>query len=226
MNNDYLKEAVYYCQFCSKYCHNRNSLRQHEIRCKHNPSKINTMTSGFNCNRSYEAGTPAWNKGLTKDTDSRILAHAQAVSETMRGRIGRKQSPETKAKLSSIAKERELGGFNMRNKGILYNDTKLDSSYEVEVAKSLDANNVRWIRPKRIKYITPSGCSHYYTSDFYLPDYDIYLDPKNDFLIENINPSTGYKDTDKITWVMQQHSIKILILNKDQLTWDVIKTLF
>ena len=31
----------------------------------------------------------------------------------------------------------------MRNKGILYNDTKFDSSYEVTVAKSLDENNIK-----------------------------------------------------------------------------------
>lgn len=225
MNNDYLKEAVYYCQFCSKYCHNRNSLRQHEIRCKYNPNKINTMTSGFNCNRSYEAGTPAWNKGLTKATDSRILAHAEAVSETMRGRIGRKQSPETKVKLSNIAKERGLGGFNMRKKGIVYNDTKLDSSYEVTLAKSLDENNIKWTRCSRFPYITPQGELHYYTPDFYLPDYDIYLDPKNDFLIENVNPSLGYKDVDKIDWVASQNNIRIIILHKDQLDWNIIREL-
>jgi len=33
-----------------------------------------------------------------------------------------------------------------------------------------------------------------------------------------------YKDTDKIKQVMIENNIKIIILNKDQLTWEYIKT--
>jgi hypothetical protein len=62
-----------------------------------------------------------------------------------------------------------------------------------------------------------NGIIHYYTPDFYLPEYDIYLDPKNDFLIENINPVLGYTDIDKIHQVELENNIKVLILNKDQL---------
>jgi len=43
------------------------------------------------------------------------------------------------------------------------------------------------------------------------------LDPKNDFLINNINPRIGFKDVDKIKLVEIQNSIKIFILNKEQL---------
>lgn len=31
---------VCYCKYCNKKCHNLNSLKQHEIRCKENPNKI------------------------------------------------------------------------------------------------------------------------------------------------------------------------------------------
>jgi hypothetical protein len=48
-------------------------------------------------------------------------------------------------------------------------------------------------------------------------DYDIYLDPKNFFLIE--------KDTIKIELVVKQKNVRILILNKNQLSWNVIKEL-
>ena len=37
---DELKDL--YCQFCGKHCKNLNSLRQHEVRCKKNPNKIDT----------------------------------------------------------------------------------------------------------------------------------------------------------------------------------------
>lgn len=42
------------------------------------------------------------------------------------------------------------------------------------------------------------GIKHTYTPDFYLPEYNVYLDPKNDYLINNINPGLGFKDVDKI----------------------------
>ena len=33
-------EEKYYCQYCGRECKNLNSLKQHEIRCKQNPNKI------------------------------------------------------------------------------------------------------------------------------------------------------------------------------------------
>lgn len=203
MNSDWLEPADLPCKFCSKSCKNRNSLVQHELRCKYNPERLNVITPGFNFDRVYKTGSIPWNKGLTKDVDPRLAKQASSVSKSTRGKSGIKHTDITKAKLSSIAKARKLGGFNMRNKGFIYNGVKLDSSYEVTVAKSLDFNSVKWQRCTRFSYITPNGEQHYYTPDFYLPEYDIYLDPKNNFLINSINPVLGYKDSDKITWVMQ-----------------------
>lgn len=59
----------------------------------------------------------------------------------------------------------------------------------------------------------------------YLPEYDLYLDPKNDFLINNINPQFGYSDIEKIHLVEAQNKIRVLVLNKDQLNWESIKIL-
>lgn len=81
------------------------------------------------------------------------------------------------------------------------------------------------IRPKALKYIDACNKIHNYIPDFYLPEYNVYLDPKNDFLINNVNPNLGFSDVDKINWVMQQNNVKVIILNKEQLTWHVIKTL-
>jgi hypothetical protein len=56
-----------------------------------------------------------------------------------------------------------------------------------------------------------------------LPDFDVYLDPKNDYLINNVNPRFGITDIEKIKKVELQNNIKVFILNKDELTWDIIK---
>ena len=173
----------------------------------------------------YKTGNVPWNKGLTKELDPRLKKQAESLSKSIKGKPGIKHTEATKAKLSSIAKARELGGFNMRNKGFMYNGVKLDSSYEVALAQSLDRNLIKWQRCTRFSYLTPSGELHYYTPDFYLPEYNIYLDPKNSFLINNINPTLGYRDSEKIAWVMQQNNIKILILDSSQLEWESIKKL-
>lgn len=56
----------------------------------------------------------------------------------------------------------------------------LDSSWEEALAKRLDDTGVEWIRPKEpIPYIASDGKQHNYFPDFYLPEHDLYLDPKN-----------------------------------------------
>lgn len=217
--SNFNKPNVQYCRYCEKECKNINSLKQHECRCNKNPNKINTVIKNFN-----QPGTrKAWNKGLTKETDSRLAEQSIKISLSRKGKPGRKHTEEEKQKLREKALKQHFGGFNMR-RGIYYNGIKLDSSYEVIVAESLDKNNILWERPGRFLYHM-DGIIHYYTPDFYLPDYNVYLDPKNDFLIENINPGTGYKDIDKIRQVELENNVKILILNKDQLSWEYIKTM-
>ena len=61
----------------------------------------------------------------------------------------------------------------------------LDSSWEEELAKRLDQLNIEWIRPELpIQYLAPDGKLHNYFPDFYLPKYDIFLDPKNSYAIQ------------------------------------------
>jgi len=91
----------------------------------------------------------------------------------------------------------------------------LESSYEYKIAVELDKNNINWIRPSYLNWIDDNNIKHKYYADFYLIDYNIYLDPKNDYLIK--------KDTTKINLVKLQNNIQILILNKNELTWNIIK---
>ena len=60
-----------------------------------------------------------------------------------------------------------------------YNGIVLESSWELEIAKLLDSKNIKWIRPPYIKWIDSNLKHRLYYPDFYLIDYDIYLDPKN-----------------------------------------------
>lgn len=116
-------------------------------------------------------------------------------------------------------------GGNHTSFSIVYKGIKLDSRYELEVAKSLDENNIRWERPKPLLYKRDDGKDHRYYPDFYLPDFNIYLDPKNDFLLNHANPHTGLYDSEKIRRVMEANNVRIILLDKDNLQWSKIKAL-
>lgn len=60
-------------------------------------------------------------------------------------------------------------------------DVLLESSWEVKVATLLIELGVKWIRPPFIKWIDSKGIQRRYFPDFYLVDYDVYLDPKNPY---------------------------------------------
>ena len=206
------------CIYCDKLCKNKNSLAQHEIRCNKNPNKLNKFQQ-------------AWNKGLTKETDYRIAKISNSVKKAWDdGKFNdvkwennsHPHSEETKQRLRDVAIERGLGGYTY-NKSHEYNGIYFDSKWEVAVAKSLDQNNIRWIRPDRLFYIDNENKQRYYYPDFYLPDYDIYLDPKNDYLLKYNHSGHKYNDTDKINWVMKQNNVIIIILTKSELNWESIK---
>ena len=60
----------------------------------------------------------------------------------------------------------------------------LDSSWEEALATRLDELGIIWDRPENpIPYVSSDGKTRNYFPDFYLPDYDIYLDPKNPIAI-------------------------------------------
>lgn len=55
----------------------------------------------------------------------------------------------------------------------------LDSSWEEALAKRLDELSVSWERPEPIQWIDLAGRTRNYFPDFYLPQQQLYLDPKN-----------------------------------------------
>lgn len=174
-----------------------------------------------NPNKGYKDNTrKAWNKGLTKETDERIKNIAVKTSDALKGRPRVTPiSDITKKKLSKIAIERGFGCGNSNSYAYGWYESPsagkiwLESSYEYKVACELDTNNVNWKRPSAILYKINGKIKRYFP-DFYLTEYNVYLDPKNSYLIE--------KDKPKIEAVMAQNDVKVIILDKDSLSWEKI----
>jgi len=95
---------------------------------------------------------------------------------------GRKHTVKTKRLMS----EKALASPHrrLRRKMIEYKGVLLDSSWELELAKRLDELEIKWIRPDPISWVDEDGVIHNYFPDFYLEDYDLFLDPKNPYAIK------------------------------------------
>lgn len=52
------------------------------------------------------------------------------------------------------------------------------------MAQLLDSNGIGWVRPKPVPWVDLEGSTRLYYPDFYLPDHDLYLDPKNPYCME------------------------------------------
>lgn len=201
------------CQYCSKECKNTNSLKNHERLCPKNENRNYV---------SHTLGKPAWNKGKTKESDTIVAQYASSIKENYSsGKISLGGAALwTKEQRSAAAKAQGFGGYRP-NAGhsqkymvtdSFGNQVTLQSSYELECSKILDRLNIKWIRPKSLKYDGKR-----YFPDFYLPECNLYLDPKNDYLAK--------QDAKKIACVREQNSVEVIILTKDLLNEEYIKNL-
>lgn len=191
------------CSFCGRECKNRNSLAQHSRLCSFNPKRVEHP-------RGY-LGKVGWNKGLTKLTHSSI----NKASETLKKQFneGREYTGCCDPTFVGSEEHREMsrrgGGYREgsgRSKKFLVKDSFgkkvcLQSSYELEFSRKLDELSIRWVRPSFLRYDNKK-----YFPDFYLVDYDVYIDTKNDFLIR--------KDATKISAVNAQNGVDIRVLSK------------
>lgn len=215
-----MENITFICRFCGAEKKNGNSLRNHERLCKENPNRQKSALMLYN-ERGHE--------GHNQYTKARDLGLPKPIlSEETRRRIsekskGRKHTEEWKQKASERAKKQGFGGWHT-SRSFDYNGIRLDSSYEVKFAEDLDKNKIKWSRPKPLLYKLGSE-EHRYYPDFYLDDYDVYVDTKNDYLINHVNPKYGITDVEKIHLVEQQNNVKIYILDKNNLLWSSLNLL-
>jgi len=137
-----------------------------------------------------------------------------------KGQTGRLLTDEQKNHLSSIAKERGLGGYQPnagRSKKFYVLDSFgkevcLQSTFELRCSQLLNDLEIQWIRPTALKYD-----SRNYFADFYLPEHNLYIDPKNSYKAK--------LDTIKIEKVKEQNNVRVIVLLEHELTHEFIKSL-
>ena len=161
-----------------------------------------------------------WNKGLTKESSSKVaqsadtLRRKHASGEIIPSFLGKQHTTQTKNLIRQKIIARYKNGWQStagRTKKIKYSSSVagnvlVDGSWELAVAKYLDAIQVQWTRNiTRFPYyniITDKAAT--YCPDFYVEDWDIYIEVK------------GYQtDLDLCKW--SQFPKKLLVWKKKEL---------
>lgn len=181
----------YFCEFCNKECKNKNSYAQHKIRCKDNPDKIEIKNNFICYNEKVKSGevikkhTNQYTKAIELN-----LPKPEITNETRRkisnALKNREWTDEQRLKQSNVMKNAvkahpdsySASNVSGRVKTIHYKDTKVKGQWELLVAEQLDIENINWtniIEPLEYEW---NGKTHLYFPDFYLVDYNLYIEVK------------------------------------------------
>lgn len=162
-------------KFCSRSC-SAIFNNQRRIHSEETKTKISESLKGVNVGKKYPNRKPKYERKSVKCSycdDSFII------------RVGAATNPKTckkkecqKKLLSERARNSDYRRFWKQH--INYNGVLLDSSWELLLAKQLDSLKINWIRPdKPLIWFDKDNVRRRYFPDFFLPDFGLYLEPKN-----------------------------------------------
>lgn len=152
----------YTCDICGKQFDNKQAFCGH--RGHHNRK---TPYPGW-----------GWNKGLTKETDERVRKNSEKVSKSLVGRKGTKLSEEHKKKISVHQSLHNNGG---RCKWYKVSGQKVQGTWERDLAKLFVKYKIDWEKIKtnnKVFRYTFKDKERSYAPDFYIKEFDIYLEVK------------------------------------------------
>lgn len=157
----------------------------------------------------WPKGKPSWNAGKTKETDERVKRQSQSLKGRDIGFTkGSKHSEEWKKGQSERMNKLYESGWEPvcgRCKKYEYTSPiaghiKVDGTWELKVATFLDTTNLKWKRnKKRFSYTKPDGKKSTYQPDFYIEDWNCYVEVK------------GYEtELDQSKWSQFKEKLKII----------------
>jgi hypothetical protein len=205
------------CKHCAKELATKRSWAAHQPICPKNENRtykngMEGKTGELYPRQNYSP----WNTGLSKEE---LKAHySEEAWNAMFNKVDRTHSEATK-ELMSIKACQRLAKNSKYSKNIEYKPgVILESSYEVRVAEILDTLGIEWEKVRKGYIWNDAGKKRRYIPDFYIPQFDLFLDPKNDYLI-------GI-DTVKIKSAMELNDIQVVVLSDAQINIEFISKLF
>ena len=170
--------TVIKCKYCGKEV-SKYGIKNHERCCKLNPNRIPGKSNWWLHPETHKNS----NQFIKAKEENRKIK----VSDKTRYKLGnswrgKTLTNETKEKIkNTIKKNIENNNWHLsfsKSRTFEYKGIKFQGLWEVKFAKYLDNKNVKWERPhKTYKYIFENE-NHRYLPDFYLPEYNLYIEIK------------------------------------------------
>jgi len=185
------------CQYCDKEVKNKNAKSQHELYCLLNPER-KIRESGFKGKKHTDESKEKNRQSTTQQWKDGLKTLPEAFYEK------RPQTDETKSKISKSM----LGNNNANHRGdrqSYYKNIRMDSKWEVATAEYLESQNIKFIYGEIVFYLDDST----YRPDFYLPEFDSFIEVKGFWREKNLEKFFKFK--------IMYRDIKIEVWDKDKL---------
>jgi hypothetical protein len=206
---------MFICKHCNKefIFSSASEKANHSRWCTYNPNRQKYLDTLEICRNSItKESTDKRNKSISnahkngayKDSASKGLK-TKIKNNSLKHTEDNKQKIREKALASNHRRLcKSVRDYICRDGTIV----KLDSSWEEALAKRLDELQIKWIRPNPLKWKDECGIEHNYFPDFYLTDYNLFLDPKN--------PIAFKSQETKITILKNMYSNIVFILSLEE----------
>ena len=209
------KDKIMECKYCNKLCKNDNSLRNHQRLCKLNPTKQVLVSNLIEYNQKVKLGV-LYKHATNQHTKAKLIGSVYVVSEETRSKLskagkGRKLTSEQLERRKIAMRKAVLENPNSytannvsgRTPIIMYNGFKLKGTWELETAKWLDRQNIKWTNILKGFDYEWEGFTHIYYPDFHLTEYDRYIEVK------------GYeRERDRAKWKVVKD---LIVFKKDEI---------
>ena len=200
-----------FCQFCSKACKNKNSQVNHQRLCKSNPNRQSThfQTEYNKTRKPTNQFIKAEELGLEKPklteeqrqkisaanknyvwTEERKLIHSIAMKQAVL------ENPESYTK-SNRGRVRHIKKYGLT----------FDGSWELKFYEWCLSKNIKIIDNKEFFDYIFKGKSHLYNPDFYLPEYDIFVEVKGYYDEKDL---AKWNHFNKKLFILKDDSIKLI----------------
>jgi hypothetical protein len=176
---------MFICKHCKKELDGLSTANKanHSRWCSENPKRIEYTTRLSSARESIK--NPR-NQFVKAKDEGRVL------SSSLKGKPSNRKNYHHSEKVVEQIRNKALKSSHRRllKSTRLYTQVDgtqvlLDSSWEESLAKRLDSLGINWYRPSiPIKWQDDLGKYHNYFPDFYLPDFDVFLDPKNPYAVK------------------------------------------
>jgi hypothetical protein len=204
------------CIFCENVCKNYNSRINHERLCKKNPNRDTSFfiehqdklkeiknSPEFQYHNHY---TKAKALGLPKIVTEEVKNHLKHFRENRTPDDLKKMGESVSRTINKKVKEGTWHTSLAKKMHYNYNGVSLHGTWELNYAKWLDKNNIKWERCKKSFSYFFENKKRRYTPDFFLQETNEYIEIK------------GYKTIkDEYKWNQFPSNFKLTILFKKDL---------